>query len=121
MERETLMTHEKRAEGNPPPAVSTEICNGFEAEPGAEVTFTNAEAGAEIVQSGTVWPFFEANLTTPYGPPIGPFPLPGVTKIYVGNFAVGDNIPYTVANQTCTNAIQKSVTIISGAMLKKSA
>jgi hypothetical protein len=120
MERETLMTHDRKDQDGPTP-VSTNICDGFEAEPGAEVTFTNAEAGAEIVQSGTVWPFFESDLTTPYGPPIGPFPLPGVTKIYVGDFKVGDNIPYNVTNQTCNNAIQKSVTIISGAMLKKSA
>jgi hypothetical protein len=117
MER-NLMTHEKR--DDTPPPVSTNICNGFEAQSGAEVTFTNAETGAEIVQSGSVWPFYKSD-GTQYGPPIGPFPLAGNTKIYVGDYPVGDQIPYNVINQTCNNLIQKSVTIVSSAMLKKSA
>jgi hypothetical protein len=119
MERNPV-THDKRDDDGPSP-VSTDICNSFSAQPGAEVTFTSAQAGAEIVQVGDVWPFFESNLTTPYGPPIGPFPLPGATKIYVGEYPVGDFIPYNVIHQTCANDIQRSVTIVSGAVLKKSA
>ncbi|HUO24054.1 MAG TPA: hypothetical protein VMU61_00205 [Candidatus Aquilonibacter sp.] len=113
------MTKDNKAQDTPSP-VSTNICNGFEAEAGAEVTFTSVTAGCKIEKVGSVWPFCNADGSS-FGPPIGPFPLPGNTKIFVNSsLSVGDTVPYNVT-QTCTTLVQKAVTIIAGATMKKSA
>jgi hypothetical protein len=110
------MTQDRKADALP---VSTNICDSFHAESGAQVTFLSAPAGATITQSGAIWPFFLAD-GSPYPQPIGPFPLPGNTPIYVGQFGVGQIIPYNV-NNACPGGVQKSVTIKAAADLKKSA
>ena len=111
------MTEHKKADALP---VNTDICSSFSAEDGAKVTFLNAPAGATITQSGGIWPFVLAD-GSPYPQPIGPFPLPGNTPIYIGQYPVGQTIPYNVNNGGCLGAVTKNVRIVSGAEMKKSA
>jgi hypothetical protein len=115
----TLMRRE-RTDPDPNP-VSTSICDPFEAEAGAQVTFTSAPNGASIDQiSGDAWPFCGPD-GEDYGPPIN-FPLPGATEIYVKeDLTVGDTYPYSVLNAGCTQDVTKGVTIIDGARMRKSA
>ena len=104
----------------PPVPVSTSICSDFDAELGAEVTFTNFQAGAQIQQVGT-WPFCGPNGGA-YGPPIGPFPLPGTGRVYIksSGLSVGTTYSYNVT-PSCPQGVTKGVKIIASARLKKSA
>jgi hypothetical protein len=115
------MTKDNRSEDTPNP-VSTNICDSFEAELGAEVTFTNATAGAEIkkVQPSDTWPFVKGDGTS-FGPPIGPFPLPGAQHVYIdSSLTVGQSYQYDVT-QSCPSAVTKNVKIIASMRLQRSA
>ena len=116
------MSHKPMDNPTPPPSVSPNICDPFSGEAGAEVYFQNVNAGTEInkVQSTDPWPFCKSD-GTDFGPPIGPFPLPGAQKVYLkSNLTVNQSYRYNVT-QACLNGVTKSVTIIEGALLKKPA
>jgi hypothetical protein len=89
-----------------PSPVSTNICNPFSAELGAEVTFTGVVGSQTITKiDGQTWPFTIAS-------PIS-FPLKAAEYIYIlsSGLNVGQTYNYTVS-QSCPNGVQKGVTII---------
>ena len=113
------MTKDKGGINSPSP-VNVPICDPFDAECGAPVTFEGAPSGASITKSGNVWPFVDSK-GDPYTDPIS-FPLVGNVQIYIGeDLTVGTTYPYSVNNAACSQDVIKGVTIVDGARMKKSA
>jgi hypothetical protein len=115
------MTHErkgKRSDDLSP--VNVPICDSFDAELDQPVNFTGAPSGASISKSGSVWPFVDSN-GNPYTDPID-FPLPSNSQIYIADDLNEDqSYPYNVNNAGCNQGVIKSVTIVDGTRMRKSA
>jgi hypothetical protein len=93
-----------------PSPVSTNICNSFEAEMGAQVTFTGVVGSQTITAiAGQTWPF---SLASPIS-----LPRPGQSYVYIlsSGLTVGDTYNYNVS-QTCANEAMKGVTITDPSM-----
>lgn len=113
------MTQEKRS-ADTPPSVSTNICSGFDAEMGAQVTFNGAANGTTITQIGETWPFCHQDGSA-Y--PTITFPILSTANyVYIksSGVTVGTTYNYNVS-QICPGEVTKGVKIVAGAMLKKSA
>ena len=93
-----------------PSPVNPNICNGFDAEMGAKVTFTGV-VGSQTISSieGQTWPF---SLASPIS-----LPRPGNSYVYIlsSGLRVGDTYYYNVS-QTCANEAMKGVTIVDPTM-----
>jgi hypothetical protein len=114
------MTHEIRDTDTPPP-VSTNICSGFDAEMGAQVTFTGAANGTTITEiAGETWPFCHQD-GSDY--PTITFPITStVNYVYIKSSGLSANQTYNYnVSQICPGEVTKGVKIITGARLKKSA
>jgi hypothetical protein len=114
------MTQEIRSADTPPP-VSTSICSGFDAELGAQVTFTGAANGTTITEiAGETWPFCHQGGSA-Y--PTITFPVVStVDYVYIKSSGLTLNQTYNYnVSQACPGEVTKGVKIISGARLKKSA
>jgi hypothetical protein len=104
----------------PPPAV-TNICSSFEAELGAQVTFNGAASGTQITQvAGQTWPFCHQNGSS-Y--PTITFPITStVNYVYIKSSGLTLNQSYSYnVGQVCPGEVTKSVKIVTGTRLKKSA
>jgi hypothetical protein len=113
------MTHERKT-GEDIPPVNVPICDSFDAVLDQPVNFTGAPVGASITPSGSVWPFVDAN-GNPYPYPIN-FPMPGNTQIYIADDLNEDQAyPYNVNNAGCSLDVIKTVTIVDGTQMRKSA
>jgi hypothetical protein len=93
-----------------PSPVTTNICNDFEAQMGAKVTFTGV-VGSQTISAipGQTWPF---SLASPIS-----LPRPGQSYVYIlsSGLTPGDTYNFNVS-QTCANEATKGVTIIDGTM-----
>lgn len=108
----------------PPTPVSTNICNSFSAELGAQVTFTfvgSPPVGCklEMCSPTDTWPFVKADGTS-YGPPIS-LPVTSNQYIYVNSgLEVGESYQYCTGSKCgCAGEAPKTVTIIDKGAAKK--
>jgi hypothetical protein len=108
-----MATQRITPEPDTPSPVSTNICSPFSAELGAQVTFTGVVGSQTISKiDGETWPF---TITSPIS-----FPLKAAEYIYIlsTGLTVGQTYNYTVS-QSCSNGVQKGVTIITESPLKR--
>lgn len=88
-----------------PNPVTPNICDSFQAQLGAQVTFNGVNGNQTITQiPGTTWPFTVAS----------PMPIPNPSTIHIKStgLTVGQTYNYNVS-QACPQGIQKGVTIIT--------
>ena len=91
-------------EDTPPNPVNPNICESFQAQLGAEVTFAGVIGTQTITQIGNVWPFTVSNPMT--------VPNTHTIRIKSTGLTVGQTYPYNVS-QACFEGVQKGVTIIT--------
>ena|SRR5947209_8785708 len=85
--------------------VSTSICSSFQAQMGAQVTFTGVNGTQSITQiPGQPWPF---SISSPMS-----VPNPSTIHIKSSGLIVGQTYGYEVS-QGCIEGVQKGVTIIT--------
>jgi len=91
-------------EDTTPNPVTPNICESFQAQLGAQVTFGGVNGTQTITQVGNVWPFTV----------LSPMTVPNTQTIRIKStgLTVGQTYPYTVS-QACTEGVQKGVTIIA--------
>jgi H+/gluconate symporter-like permease len=91
-------------EDTPPNPVNPSICESFQAQLGAQVTFGGVIGTQTITQVGNVWPFTV----------LSPMTVPNTQTIRIksSGLTVGQTYPYSVS-QACIEGIQKGVTIIT--------
>jgi len=99
-----MATHRVTHEANIPNPVNPNICDSFQAQLGAQVTFAGVTGIQTITEvSPQTWPF---NLSSPMT-----VPNPTTIHIKTTGLTVGTAYPFNVS-QTCASGVQKSVTII---------
>jgi hypothetical protein len=99
-----MATQRVMHEDTPPNPVTPNICESFQAQLGAQVTFGGVNGTQTITQVGNVWPFTIAS----------PMTVPNPTPIHIKStgLTVGQTYPYNVS-QACFEGVQKGVTIIT--------
>jgi len=100
-----MATHRVTYEASAPNPVNPNICDSFQAQLGAQVTFAGVTGIQTITEvSPQTWPF---NLSSPMT-----VPNPSTIHIKTSGLTVGTTYPYTVS-QNCIQGVQKGVTIIN--------
>jgi len=100
-----MATHRISPDAGTPSPVNPNICDSFQAQLGAQVTFAGVTGIQTITQiAGTTWPFSIAS----------PMTVPNPTTIHIKTTGlnVGTTYPFNVSQQ-CPSALQKGVTIIN--------
>ncbi len=100
-----MATQRVNYDDTPPNPVTPNICDSFQAQLGAQVTFNGVNGNQTITQiPGKAWPFTVAS-------PM-PVPNPSTIRIKSTGLTVGETYFYDVS-QVCPQGIQKGVTIIT--------